>query len=54
MKNDYSKEAFLLKIFKEELKHSQNIIKYSKKAKWKKFANRRSGKKIFGYSRKIK
>ncbi len=31
MKNDYSKEAFLLKIFKEELNHSQNIIKYSKK-----------------------
>lgn len=29
MKNDYSKEAFLLKIFKEELNHSQNIIKYS-------------------------
>lgn len=31
MKNDYSKEAFLLKIFKEELNHSQNVIKYSKK-----------------------
>jgi hypothetical protein len=31
MRNDYSKEAFLLKIFKEELNHSQNIIKYSKK-----------------------